>query len=163
MGHTLGMRLRGREGNELALSIVGYQFPDETVDPWDSNGLLVSVRVVSPHGTWEVVDPCLTTWEARQLATWLAAVARGAMVRPTSTLSEPNLTARVSTDFGHPGHFQLRVCFELENRPPWAPTIAGGRNLCVDLDVGAPDLASAAADLRGDLARFPQRGDDPTL
>ena len=162
MGHTLAMRLRGREGNELALSIVGYQFPDERVDPWDSNGLLVSVRVVTPHGTWEVVDPCLTTWEARQLAVWLSAVARGATVRPTSTLSEPNLTAQVSTDVRH-WRFHLRVCFELENRPPWAPTVAGGRNLCVDLDVGAADLASAAADLRGDLARFPQRGDDPTL
>ncbi|HEX2024009.1 MAG TPA: hypothetical protein VHF00_04850 [Acidimicrobiales bacterium] len=158
------MRLRGREGNELALSIVGYQFPDETVDPWDSNGLLVSVRVVTPHGTWEVVDPCLTTWEARQLALWLAAIARGAMIRPTSTLSEPNLTARVSIDPLSPTpRFQLRVCFELENRPPWAPTVAGGRNLCVDLDVGAADLAAAAAAVREDLARFPQRGDDPTL
>jgi hypothetical protein len=157
------MRLRGREGNELALSLVGYQFPDETVDPWDSNCLLVSVRVVTPNGTWEVVDPCLTTWEARQVALWLSAVARGAMVRPTSTLSEPNLTARVGLDPLNPSRFQLRVCFELENRPPWAPTVAGGRNLCVDLDVGAADLASAAASLRGDLARFPQRGDDPTL
>jgi hypothetical protein len=158
------MRLVGREGNELALSIVDYQFPDETVDPWDSNGLLVSVRVVTPHGTWEVVDPCLTTWEARQLAQWLAAIARGAMRRPTSTVSEPNLTARVTTDPADPrSGFQLRVCFELENRPPWAPTVAGGRNLCVDLDVGTSDLAAAAASLRGDLARFPQRGDDPTL
>ena len=158
------MRLRGREGNELALSVVGYQFPDETVDPWDSNGLLVAVRVVTPQGTWEVVDPCLTTWEARQLAAWLSAVARGAMVRPTSTLSEPNVTAQVSTDLRHPrSRFELRVCFELENRPPWAPAVAGGRNLCLDLDVGAADLASAAAALREDLARFPQRGDDPTL
>ncbi len=157
------MRLRGREGNELALSIVGYQFPGETVDPWDSNSLLVSVRVVTPNGTWEVVDPCLTTWEARQLALWLAAVARGAMVRPTSTLSEPNLTARVGIDPLSPSRFHLRVCFELENRPPWAPTVAGGRNLCVDLDVGSADLAAAAAALREDLARFPQRGDDPTL
>ncbi len=158
------MRLRGREGNELALSIVDYQFPEETVDPWDSNGLLVAVRVVTPNGTWEVVDPCLTTWEARQLTSWLSAVARGALVRPTSTLAEPNVTAQVSTDPLHPvSRFRLRVCFELENRPPWAPSVAGGRNLCVDLDVGAADLAAAAADLRDDLARFPQRGDDPTL
>jgi hypothetical protein len=33
----------------------------------------------------------------------------------------------------------------------------------VDLDVGAADLAAAAAAVREDLARFPQRGDDPTL
>ena len=158
------MRLQGREGNELALSIVGYQFPDQAVDPWESNGLLVALRVVSPHGTWEVVDPCLTTWEGRRLASWLAAVARGGMLRPTAVLSEPNLTVRVTADASHAApRFQLRVCFELENRPPWAPTVAGGRDLCVDLDVGASELVTAAAALRADLARFPQRGDDPTV
>ena len=156
------MRLRGREGNELALSVVGYQFPDETVDPWDSNGLLVAVRVVSPQGTWEVVDPCLTTWELRQLAAWLAGVARGGLVRSTATLTEPNLTVRVTVDRrGGTDRFRLRVAFELENRPPWAPTVAGGGDLSVDLDVGAPELAAAAAALRADLARFPQRGADP--
>ena len=158
------MRLRGREGNELALSIVGYQFPDEAVDPWDSNGLLVSVRVASARGTWEVVDPCLTTWETRRLASWLAAVAQGRMRGAVATLTEPNLSIRATVDLPTaPARVGLRICFELENRPPWAPTVAGGRNLCVDLDVGRPEIGDAAADLRKDLARFPRRGDDPTL
>ena len=158
------MRLRGREGNELALSIVGYRFPDQAVDPWDSNGLLVSVRVVSPHGTWEVVDPCLTTWETAHLVSWLGAVAQGRMFGPVAALTEPNVSLRATVDSPDPAaRVGLRVCFELENRPPWAPTVAGGRNLCVDLDVGRPEIGNAATDLRRDLRRFPQRGDDPTL
>ena len=158
------MRLRGREGNELALSIVGYQFPDQAVDPWESNGLLVAVRVVSARGTWEVVDPCLTTWETSHLVSWLAAVARGRMLRSVATLTEPNISIRATLDSPGPdARVGLRVCFELENRPPWAPTVAGGRDLCVDLDVTRPEIAAAAADLRKDLARFPRRGDDPTL
>jgi hypothetical protein len=28
-GHTGGMLLRGQEGNELEVGLVGYQFPDE--------------------------------------------------------------------------------------------------------------------------------------
>ena len=39
------MLLAGREGNELELAIVGYQFPEEEHDPWDSNWLLVALRV----------------------------------------------------------------------------------------------------------------------
>jgi hypothetical protein len=153
------VRLAGREGNELELSLVGYQHPEEAVDPWDSNGLLVAVRVVSPHGTWHVVDPCLTTWEAARLASWLGSVAAG----PDGAgrrLVEPNLSV-VASPAGE--RLGLRVCFELETRPPWAPTVAGGRDLCVDLDVARHEAVAAAADLRADLARFPRRGDDPTL
>ena len=36
------MLLRGQEGNELELRVVGYRFPAEERDPWDSNELLVS-------------------------------------------------------------------------------------------------------------------------
>ena len=71
------MLMRGRDGSELRLDVVGYQFPHIEADPWESNSLLMAVRVVSSHGTWEVVDPCLTTWEATHLVRWLAALAVG--------------------------------------------------------------------------------------
>jgi hypothetical protein len=153
------VRLSGREGNELELSVVGYQAPAETVDPWESNSLLVALRVVSPRGTWEVVDPCLTTWEAARLASWLAAMAE-APDGASRSLAEPNLSVAV-TPVG--GRLAVRMCFELERRPPWAPTIRGGRDLCVDLDVSRADAVAAAASLRDDVRRFPRRGDDPTL
>ncbi len=153
------MHLRGREGNELELSVVGYQDPTEAVDPWESNSLLVALRVVSPKGTWEVVDPCLTTWEAARLAAWLAAVAVGPE-GATRSLAEPNLSVS-ATPTGR--RLRLRICFELENRPPWAPTVRGGRDLCVALDVSRADVIVAAASLRSDVRRFPRRGDDPTL
>jgi hypothetical protein len=155
------VELVGAGGNELGLAIVGYRFPDQAVDPWDSNALLVDVRVVSPHGTWEVVDPCLTTWEAARVASWLTAVALFPERTP-ATIAEPNVTMRwVRTSA--PRRVALEVCFELERRPPWAPSVAGAADLCVDLDVAADEVLAAAAALRADLARFPQRGDDPTL
>jgi len=153
--------LAGLEGNELALSVVGYQFPDDDTDPWDSNWLLVSVRVVAPAGTWEVVDPCLTTWEAKHLVRWLVGAARDSGAAP-ATFSEPNLTVMAEPNPGDPNRVLVRACFELELRPPWAGG-ARGTQLCVDLDVGRAALARAAASLVVDLLRFPQRGDDPTL
>lgn len=159
------MLLKGRQGTELELRIVGYQFPDERFDPWDSNWLLVSIRVVAPQGTWEVVDPSLTTWEARQVVAWLAALAQ----RPELlagrglALSEPNVTFVARAQPVEPDRVLVQACFALELRPPWLKAVAGGANLCVDLDVARRDLAAAAASLHEDLARFPQRGDDPTL
>jgi hypothetical protein len=153
------MFLRGREGNELELAVVGYQFPAEDRDPWDSNALLVSVRVLAPEGSWDVVDPCLTTWEAKGLVAWLVSVAAGA----SFTFSEPNVTLTARAAAGAPQRAVVRACFALELRPPWAHTVAGSDNLCVDLDVDRTDLARAAASLLADLVEYPQRGDDPTL
>lgn len=157
------MLLRGAEGNELELSIAGYQFPAEERDPWDSNGLLVSVRVLSPEGSWSVVDPCLTTWEAKRLVSWLVHAATREPAAPPMTFSEPNLTVIAGPVAGDPNAVHVRASFALELRPPWAHTVAGSDNLAVDLDVRRGDLARAAASLLSDLAEFPQRGDDPTL
>lgn len=159
------MLLRGRYGSELELRIVGYQFPDERFDPWDSNWLLVSIRVVSPQGTWEVVDPSLTTWEAQQVARWLDALSRRAdlLAGRALGLTEPNLTLWARPLPAEPDRVLVQACFALELRPPWLKAVAGTANLCVDLDVTRPELAAAASSLREDLARFPQRGDDPTL
>jgi hypothetical protein len=158
------MRLRGRDGSELELDVVGYQFPDVEADPWDSNSLLVAVRVVSKLGAWEAVDPCLTTWEAAHLVRWLVALASGDAGAVRQAYTEPNVRIAVdglSADFEFA---RLHACFELETRPPWLPGPAAGRDtLCVDLDLPRAALRDAAVDLARQLQRFPQRGDDPTL
>jgi hypothetical protein len=154
--------LRGRRGTELGLSLVGYERPDEHVDPWDSNSLLVEVRLLAPEGSWDVVDPCLTTWEAAQVIRWLTAFASRADLVANRGLAvqAPNVTLLGQAFPGEPDRIAIRACFALERRPPW---LRGGRDLCVDLDVDRPQLAAAARSLSADLARFPQRGDDPTL
>lgn len=157
------MLLRGHEGNELELGVVGYQFPDEERDPWDSNWLLVAVRVIAPEGSWEVVDPCLTTWEAKRLVSWLVHAATRDPSSVPMTFTEPNLTVTARSRSRAPLRVHMRACFALELRPPWAHTAAGSNNLCVDLDVERNDVARAAASLLGDLVAYPQRGDDPTL
>jgi len=154
------MELRGRDGNELSMSIVGYLFPDQAVDPWESNQLLVALRVVSPQGAWEVVDPCLTTWEAARLASWLTAFVVGGDRTPV-TVTAPNVT--VSARAASASTIALVACFELEQRPPWLVSVGGDGELCVELEVTTGEVVVAAAALRADLVRFPQRGDDPTV
>jgi hypothetical protein len=158
-----GMLLRGREGNELELRLVGYQFPDEERDPWDSNWLLVSVRVLAPEGSWDVVDPCLTTWEAKRLVSYLIHAAAHDPLAVPMTFTEPNLTVTARSRTSAPLRVHVRACFSLELRPPWVRSVAGTNNLCVDLDLERDDLARAAASLLSDVIAFPQRGADPTL
>ena len=156
------MRLVGRQGTELGLAIEGYQFPAEQVDPWESNTLLVEVRLLAPQGSWDVIDPCLTTWEGTQVVRWLAAFAARAdlvAARPLA-LSAPNISLFGRARAGEPDRVDVRACFALELRPPW---LGRTGDLCVDLDVDRPQLADAARSLQADLTRFPQRGDDPTL
>ena len=157
------MLLRGRDGSELELRLVDYEFPAALVDPWDSNWLLVSVRVVSPQGAWEVVDPCLTTWEAERLARWLTVAAVGA-AGPRMAFAEPNLEMTVeAADPREPSQVRVSARLDLESRPPWQARAGAGGGLAVDLDLTRRDLADAAMSLRDELSRFPQRGPDPTL
>lgn len=159
------MLLRGDQGTELELRLVGYEHPGEEFDPWESNSLLVAVRVIAPQGSWEVVDPCLTTWEAAHVVRWCAALAARADLvanRPLG-ISEPNVTLTGRARRGAPDQVDVRACFALELRPPWLKSVAASGDLCVELGVGRDQLAAAASALAADLHRFPQRGADPTL
>ncbi|MGQ0743954.1 MAG: WapI family immunity protein [Acidimicrobiales bacterium] len=160
MCETPEVLLAGREGNQLEMAVLGYQFPDEQTDPWDSNWLLVGVRVVSPAGSWEVVDPCLTTWEAASLVGWLVkAVGHSDQAGPM-TFTEPNLCVSVRPKPRSPKRVLMSAQLALELRPPWSGA-AGADRLDVDLDLDRADLARAAASLLADVVRFPRRGDPP--
>jgi len=154
--------LRGRQGTELGLTVVGYQFPAELIDPWESNTLLVEVRLLAPEGSWDVVDPCLTTWEAAQIVRWLAAFAQRAdlVANRALAVNAPNVTLLGRAVKGEPDRVAIQACFALELRPPW---LGRTGDLCVDVDVDRRQLALAARQLQADLTRFPQRGDDPTV
>ena len=150
------MLLRGRDGSELELDVLGYQFPNVEADPWDSNSLLVALRVVSAQGTWEAVDPCLTTWEAARLCRWLALLSAGDASAVRQEFNEPNV--RVSVNGLAPDFSRARVhaCFELETRPPWLPGPAAGRPPFVRLGVRASHLGAshACAECFGPLPRM---------
>ncbi len=132
-------------------SIVSYQFPNNNDDEWDSNWLMVRGHV-SLHGReWQFVDPCLTTAEARRLADWLDAIARGVRSPKFCSFTEPNL------DFRRQSNDEIRVSFALESAPPWAKRGDDWTKHGFVVPIG-PQLADAAAQLRQQLSRFPTRG-----
>ena len=149
------MRLVGREGS-LELTLAGYQFPHLATAPWDSNWLNVRVRVQHPRGNWTAQDPCLLTYDVAGLADWLDAVAAGREEDAEHGFIEPNLFFRSGRD--PDGNRFLRVYFELELRPTWAPFDgAPMEDLYLDCPAEPSKLIEAARSLRHQLARYPQR------
>jgi len=145
------VQLTGRNDNSLALTILGYQFPDSD-DYFDANWLVVRADVRNDDGSWSATSPCLLTSNVAELASWLEA--------PVGELEfmEPNLAFEclaLDDDTA-----DLRVWFELEFRPEWAENrVAGQRDLSANLTVSRAELADAAAGLRRQLAAYPPRGE----
>lgn len=155
------MLLKGADGSEFELRVVGYQFPQEGDEVEDANWLQIRIRVTGQGGSWEATDPILQTREVARLAGWLDDIADRRLTRwPTVEFTEPNLSFKVRENFG--ASATLRVYFELESRPPWAAKgWVGERDVWLDLRVRPEDLRAAADSLRADLVRYPQRGETP--
>ena len=60
------MQLYDANGYALKLTLVGYQFPEMTREPYDSNWLIIEVDVTTPHRSWRASDACLLTYEDEQ-------------------------------------------------------------------------------------------------
>lgn len=120
------MRLQSTDGASVELSIKSYQFGSSS-EPrdWDANWLVVAGVVALPDGaTWSFEDPCLTTWEAKELLEWLRQVQDG-HVQPSVwdsdderllVFTEPNLAFSLASRSGDSA--TLRVHLSLESGPP---------------------------------------------
>jgi hypothetical protein len=148
------MLLQSAEDTSLELKAVGYQFPHLPHEPYDADWLNINIRVKHLRGSWSSTDPCMLTWEMASLAKWLESIADGEPVDSEESFTEPNLRFELLEDSSK----KLRVYFELECRPSWAPyRCAGMQDLWLDFDVNPEELRNAAASLRSDLQRFPIR------
>lgn len=148
------MHFRRDDGSSFSLAVVGYQFPAETTAEYDSNWLNIRIEVVEPRGKWSCTDPALLTYEVERLAQWLEKIAAGNPTSVSESFLEPNL----SFELASPSAERLRVIFSLEFRPPWLSKLeADDDEYFVEFPVIAAELEAAAASLRAQLKRFPQR------
>jgi hypothetical protein len=98
------MEFESVDGHYVELAVTGHQFgarqsSSEQPD-WDANWLMIQGKVWDGDRSWTFHDPCLTTWEARELASWLRGLghASAKVVEATAPdelrlwMTEPNLT-----------------------------------------------------------------------
>jgi hypothetical protein len=149
------MMLKNTNGNQLAITIAGYEFPAIKDDKFGANWLLIDTEAAIGGRLWCARYPCLLTWEVAGLADWFEAIGEGVEWSAGLGFTEPNLHFTIGRDNGAT---RLQTYFELENRPLWAPRRGIRRDLWVELLVTQHDLRSAASGLRENLAKYPYRG-----
>jgi hypothetical protein len=145
------MRLAASNGDSLTLRVAGYEFPHlvgSGPQDWDANWLVVEGHVRAGEAEWTFRDPCLTTWEARTLASWLHRVADGAGGGPLE-FTEPCLA--FSWERGTSEEVVIRIRFAAEALPN------RGKDT-IELTVACQAVSSAAADWDAELEAFPVRG-----
>lgn len=150
------MEIYAPDGWFLKLRIAGYQFPHTVQGGYDANWLIIAVEVNHPGGQWHAQDPCLLIEEVILLENWLIDLAQSETAPSTLRFTEPNLQfALLAMDDGAK---LLRVYFEMELRPDWAPwqTVDKGK-IWLDFPVTKQTLQEAATSLRQQLDDTPPR------
>lgn len=143
----------------LELTIVGYQFPAIRDDVSDSNWLQVRLNVQHPRGNWRRMEPCLTTSDLSALISWFEAIQRMSEIESPLEFMEPNLSFAFIHDNDAPA---IRVFFELECRPPWAPALDDDveddeGTVYIDFAVDDVQISANIAALQAQLVRTPYR------
>lgn len=165
------MRLTSSDGASLELRPTRYQFAADPEEPgdWDGNWLEVHGLVrTAAGGSWEFDDPCLTTWEARQLLEWLRAAAAGRVPvseAPTEdpegvlAFTEPNLAFSVAARDDESLVVRVHLALESVGGRPGADEDAACEldASIVPLRVGSEELLAAARAWEADLEPFPER------
>lgn len=144
------------------IRVLGYQHPDAAGEPYDANWLSIQVEAAGPDGAWTGTDSCLLTYEAVRLAGWLEAVGEGRDAPRAISFLEPVLLFRLVEPAGVK---TLRVHFGNLINPSWRALdpdparAAASPDLWLDFPLGETDLRAAAAELRQELRRYPNRAE----
>lgn len=165
------MRLASDEGAVVDLRPLRFQF-GSSLEPrdWDANWLYITAQVELSDGrSWSFSDPCLTTWEARELGSWLQGVLAesvqpaaygGEMDENLLVFTEPNLAFSLASR--DDGSATIRVHFSLESLPPWLRGNTDAErpdifDFFVEVQLARSALAEAAASWGREILAFPVR------
>ena len=152
------MLIAGKDGQQVDIKILGYQYPDNSNNEWDANWLRIYLNVKSNVGQWQTVDPSLTSWEFKQLTEWFADLASDKKtIQNEITFTEPNLSFYIIKKPGDRKIIQIR--FDLESRPQ---SSSDDKDYFIDFNFSKQDLATISADLKKEYDKFPIRLLPPT-
>ncbi len=165
-----------RDGEtKLEIRIAGYQFPELENEPWDSDWLVVHLRLDTPLGHWERLNPCLTTFEVISLIDWLGEVVqhfevfeswRSINLVTRELFTEPNLSFQVFSQSPRRNREKsvvFRVYLEAEFLPPYKDQLIryfdsdGDGEVYFDFRVNKDALLDIISSFASQLEHFPER------
>ncbi len=146
------MKLSNLEGSFVSIDIMGYQFPDNINDYWDSNWLMVQIYVKSPVHSWTVIVPCLTVMDLRNLTNWFLQVSQNIQTKNSPYFVENYILFTLVID--DLGNKCIRV--DLNIHLPGRIELVN-ENLTLDFPFSEIDFSEVIEDLQNQLTKYPQR------
>src|SRR5690606_16678538 len=143
----------GINDQTVEFRIINYQFPEITDCEYDSNWLLVYLKVKSDCGNWQTVDPSLLVRELKDIIEWFEKLSNDVETDSNSLVfMEPNLEFELIKN--QSDLKTVRIIFDLESRPQNAND---EKEYYVDCEMNNAELKKVAIELTKELESFPER------
>jgi len=147
------MIFKGINNQTVELRITNYQFPKITNCEYDSNWLLVYLKVKSECGNWQTVDPSLLTSDVNEIINWFEKLSKNEKSEfKTLDFMEPNLEFELIKS--QADLKTVRIKFDLESRPQNAND---EKEYFVDCEMNNMELNKVAEELKKELEPYPER------
>lgn len=147
------MIFNGINDQSVELRIINYQFPEITNCEYDSNWLLMSLKVESHGGNWETVDPFLLVRELKTMIEWFEKLSNHVETDSNSLIFiEPNLEFKLIKKTKAEKH--IKIIFNLE---PQYEKAHGHRENFIYAVYNHKDLNLIVKQLKEEAEHYPQR------
>lgn len=147
------MIFKGINNQSVEFRITNYQFPEITDCEYDSNWLLVYLKVKSDCGNWQTVDPSLLVGDLKDIKDWFEKLSNNIETDSNSlAFMEPNLEFELTKKNLEEKH--IRIIFDLESRPQSADD---DKDYFVDCVFNNNELKLIAKELEKQVEQYPRR------
>ena len=147
------MIFKGINNQTVEFKITNYQFPEISDCEYDSNWLLVYLKVKSEYGNWETIDPSLLVKDLKDIIEWFEQLSNDIETDSDSLVfMEPNLEFELIKN--QSDLKTVRIIFDLESRPQNAND---NKEYYVDCEMDNAELKKVAKELTKELESFPER------
>ena len=147
------MIFKGINNQTVEFRITNYQFPEITDCEYDSNWLLVYLKVKSDFENWETIDPSLLVKDLRKIVNWFEQLSNNIELDSDSLVFiEPNLEFELIKN--QSDLKTVRIKFDLESRPQNAND---EKEYFVDCELSNAELNEIALELKKELDNYPER------
>lgn len=142
----------------VGLRVTRYQFPGHNVcgaRDYDANWLMIAGHVENPPDAWDFEDPCLLTWELRDLIAWLDSI----LEHSASEISfiEPLLAFAWRSTSADDGELSVRLRGEALSSSRFDRNRVWGEGVVLRWTLPMPAIAAFRRDLALHHAAFPVR------
>ncbi|WP_458626456.1 WapI family immunity protein [Winogradskyella sp. PC D3.3] len=147
------MIFNGINNQSVEFRITNYQFPEITNCEYDSNWLLVYLKVKSDCGNWQTVDPSLLVGDLKDIKDWFEKLSNNIETDSDSLVfMEPNLEFELTKKNLEEKH--IRIIFDLEFRPQSADD---DKDYFVDCIFNNNELKLIVKELEKQVEQYPRR------